>query len=421
MAKSAGEFAAHKETFKLPNEGEAPKKTEKIVLNISDLEAEKRILTKGGLASKLKVTGNPIVDGFKQLNDYFISHSPVKTQDLANFFRLLSTMINAGLPVVRSLDSLAEQAEKTPKLKMIIEDTARRIEEGEKFSDALKSHSEVFSNAQIGMISAGEASGQLNEVLLDLATEVEKSASIQRKVKGALTYPVVIFTLMTAVIFLMMVKVIPKMTDLFSQSGAELPGLTRGLIAMSNFLTNNTILILLGILFTIGGFIFWKKTPRGRYDWDKIKLKLPIFGKIIKKSILARFCRLFGNLLGSGVSLVESLKILSKAVGNEVYKERILLAVEDIEQGIPLAENLTGSPLFPAMVINMVEVGEKTASLEQILEKLADFFEDEVDVAVKSLSKAFEPIILVVVGVVVGLLVAAIMLPIIQLSEIGVG
>lgn len=422
MVKSAGEFADQTKTFEVAHEkAEIPSENEKkIVLNIADLAEEKRLIAKAQTL-KFQMTGNPIVDAFRRINTFFVEHASIKTQDLANFFRLLATMINAGMPLMKSLDSLAAQSDKIPKLRLVLENVSRKVEEGESLSNALKSHSDVFSEAQIGMIAAGEASGQLNEVLTDLATEVEKSAGIKRKIKGAMTYPIVIMTILIGVIFLMMLKVIPKITDLFSQAGSELPALTRGMIGMSDFMNNHFVLIMLGIVGIVAGFILWKKTPTGHYGWDGIKMKIPVFGRLIKQGILARFSRLFSNLMTSGVPLVQALTILSEAIGNEVYKERILLAVEDIKQGIPLAENLMNSPLFPDMLVNMVEVGEKTAALEQVMDKLADFYEDEVDVAVKSLTKAFEPIILVIIGGTVGLLVAAIMLPIIQLTNVSVG
>lgn len=242
-----------------------------------------------------------------------------------------------------------------------------------------------------------------------------------RKVKGALTYPVVVFTLMIGVIFIMMTKVVPKLSSLFTQAGSELPALTRGLMASSSFMSNNWLLILLTTFVIVASFTMWKKTKLGRYNWDKAKLRIPIFGNLMRQYILARFSRLFSSLLGSGVPLVNGMQIIARAIGNEVYKERILLSVEDLKQGIPLAENLTGSSHFPEMMVHMIEVGEKTASLEQVTDKLADFYEEQIDVSVKSLTKAFEPIMLITIGGVVGLLVAAIMLPIIQLTEIGAG
>lgn len=381
----------------------------------------------GSSTSKLKVvkkktysklTGNYFIDTFNRLNDYLIDHSKIKSRDLATFFRLLAIMLNSGVPLIKSLDTLAIQSEKSPKLKNVIFDLARSVEKGKSLSQAMTPYPEVFTEAQIGMVRSGEVTGQLNIILSDLAKDAESSAQIQNKVKGAMTYPVVILVIMTIVIVIMMVMVLPQMAQLFTQSGQELPLITRTLIAISDFMVANGWVILAGIGGLVAVIAVILKTPRGHYIWDKLKLSLPVFGPIFKKSALARFASSLGNLLASGISIVQSLQIVSKAIGNDVYKRLLLFAAEDLKKGIPLAENLRESKYFPKMLVNMIEVGEQTAQLEEVTRKISDFYTDEVNTTVASLSKIMEPLLIAIIGVLVGGLVAAIMLPIMQLTEV---
>jgi len=367
------------------------------------------------------LTGNFFKDSFQRLNGWLIAHSKIKIADMASFFRLLAVMMNAGLPLIRSLDTLGAQTEKSPKLSKTLHELARSIEGGKSLSISMEQYPDVFSEAQIGAIKAGEASGQLNKTLRDLAVEVEKSAAITGKVKGAMVYPIGIMLILIGVIFLMMVMVVPQITQLFSSTGNELPLPTQILIGISDFsVAYWPVIVAAGIGFMVG-FLAWKRTPNGRYLWDLLLINLPIFGNLVKKSTLSKFAHSFGNLLSSGVPIIKSIEIVAKAVGNEVYKRRFLLTAEDMKSGIPMAENLSSSKLFPTMLVNMIEIGEQTAQLESVTAKIADFYDDEVTNAVNALTKIMEPLILVIVGGVVGGLVAAIMLPIIQLTNVAGG
>ncbi len=391
-----------------------------IVLNIADAKGGKILLHKRRDLG-FQLTGNRLTDVYHQVNDYFISKTKIKLTEVATFFRLIGVMLNAGLPLIRSLNTLAAQTQKNPRFSGILYKMAMGIEGGKSLSEAMSDYGDVFSEAAVGMVKAGEASGQLNNSLRMLADELEKSASIRGKVKGALVYPVVIFVLLIVVMFLMMILVIPQITKLFTQAEVALPLPTRILIAVSDFCVHSWPLLLIFLTGSIVGFHFFRKTRGGRHALDLMKLKLPIFGSLIKKNALSKFARSFSNLMGSGVPIITSIEIVAHAIGNEVYKRRLILTAEDMRRGIPIAENLAESSLFPTMLVNMVEIGEQTAQLENVMQKVADFYDEEIDTAVRSLTKIMEPLILVIIGLVVGGLVAAIMLPIIQLTNVAGG
>lgn len=419
------------ETFKIGEEKKADKSfldkgedqtVPGFIMNIGlDKNAtnQKIFLAKKGLQSKY--TGNSLLDSFTKLNDYMIDHSKITVKEIAVSYRLLATMINAGMPLIKSLNILGVQSEKNVKLQRVLFDLAHQIETGSSFSQSMLKYPEVFSQAQVGAIQAGEASGQLNKTLRNLATEMEKSASIVGKVKGAMVYPIAIITLMFIVIFLMMVLVIPQISDLFTQSGQKLPAITQLLIDMSHFTLAYWWVILLLIIGSVSAVISWKNSKSGRYYWDLFLLSIPVFGNLVKKSTLSKFAYSFGNLLSSGVPIIKAMEIVAVAVGNEVYRKRFLLTAEDMKSGIPMAENLSNSKLFPSMLVNMIEVGEQTAQLENVTQKIGEFYDEEVSNAVTALTKVMEPLIIVVVGITVGGLVAAIMLPIIQLTNIAGG
>lgn len=401
------------ESFTLPAADVGP---ERIVLNIQE-ESGKGIL----LDEKLEdegMTGNFLIDTYKKMNRFFLEHTKVKNQDKTTFLHLLSVMLDAGIPMVKSLKSLILQMEKSPPMQVVLKDVLNRVEAGSSLSEALLAHPNVFTEAEIGMVESGEASGQISRVLETLSEDAEKAQEIRGKVKSAMMYPTIIFCLLLLVVAAMMVYVIPKLTELFAATGGDLPLITRIVIGISDFLINNKFTLIVGIAFIAGFIILFKRTDVGRYTFDNLKLKIPVFGKLYKKSYLARFARSLGNLVDSQVSIVKSLEITANSIGNEVYRRRILLSVEDIKQGIPLAENLSESPLFPPMLVNMIEVGEKTAQLDEITAKVANFYEKELDTTISGISKIIEPIILVVVGLTVGLVVLAVMLPIVKLSEL---
>lgn len=364
---------------------------------------------------KPKKTGN----SFEVLNEKVVLlFTKVTLREKVTFFQLLSVMINAGVPIIRSLYVLSEQMNNL-KLKKIIRALALEMEEGKSLSVAMESYGTVFNEAERGMIASGEASGNLNNILKDLARQAEKTATIASKVKGAMIYPISIFTVMGVCLFLMLTLVVPKLTDLFTQGGKELPTTTKVLLWLSDFAQHSWVTLLAILLILVLSFFVFKRSKRGHYMIHLFLLYIPVFGKLIRQLMVSRFARLLASLMNAGVPIVKSLEINANAVGNEVYKRRIQYAAQDVSQGIPLGENLNDSSfLFPPTVASMVLVGEQTANLNEVATKIAEFYEEEVDTAVASLSKLMEPVILVVMGSMVGFIVAAIMQPIMSLSDI---
>lgn len=358
------------------------------------------------------------VNLFTQLNNAVIGWTKITLREKVTFFQLLGVMINAGMPIIRSLYVLSEQIQNL-KLKSVIRQLALEMEEGKSLSQAMEDHPSVFTQADRGMIASGEASGNLKSILNDIAHQSEKSANIVAKVRGAMIYPAAILIIMCICLFLILTMVVPKLTSLFSEGGAELPATTQILLALSDLAQNYWLTLLLGFLVMVLGFLIFRQTKQGRYTLDLALLYLPIFGKLLRELMISRFARMMASLMMAGVPIVKALEIDSNALGNEVYKKRVGYAAQDVAQGIPLGENLSGSDfLFPPMVASMVLVGEQTANLSEVCGKIADYYESEVDTAVASLSKLMEPVILVVMGGMVGFIVAAIMQPIISLSDV---
>lgn len=389
-------------------------KASDIILDIYDI-IEKDDERKAKLQEK---TGNFFVDMKRKINQLTINLTRIRLQEKVMFFQLLSVMIYAGIPVVRALMVLAEQIE-NPRFKIVIARMSRMVERGKSFSEAMVEFHTIFTEAQIGMIEAAEASGQMNEVLRQLADEMEKRARITSRVRGAMVYPGVIFSVLVVVAVLMMILVVPKLTVLFSESAANLPWPTRLLIFTSDALTKYWFISLF-IIIAIGVAIYiWKRTEEGKYHYDLFKIHIPILGKLQRKLALSRFARGLGNLLHAGLPIVKAIMIDANSIGNEVYRERIELAAEDVKRGIPLGDNLSADKkLFPTMVAHMILVGEQTAQLDVVCNKIADFYDEEVDVLVGSLTRVMEPLIMIIVGVGVAFMVAAIMMPMLQLIDI---
>jgi len=426
--KAKGFLFEGKEFFKLGKNKEAKgpgqsRKTGKppIILNIDDdsvviSEKGKKFLGAENMY-EFDQKGFFLSRWFKKINSYMLSHSSIDADEKANFFHLLSVMINAGVSVIKSLKSLMGQVGEKSHLFIVIKDLMEKVEEGKSLSEAMTFHDKEFSDMEIGMIESGEAAGQMNETLDNLAVDIARRQDIKHKIKSALMYPIAIIILLIAVLIVMMVFIIPKLSQLFERQDAELPLVTRVVIWISDFLIADGIYLLIGLIILTVFVVIGSKRDKGKYIIDKIKLGMPVFGKLFQMTYLSRFARSLSNLMSSGVPVVKTMEITANSVGNEVYKRRIMLASEDIKQGIPLAENLSDSKLFPPMLVNMVEVGEKTAQLDQIMIKVAAYYEDNVSDTVQGLAKILEPMILVFIGVSVGVIVAAVMLPIMQLSD----
>ena len=364
-------------------------------------------------------SGNPIVDLYNKFNMYLQSMNKIKIADKVTFFELLSVMINAGVPLIRALYVLSDQS-KNVRLKYIIRDMAQRVEKGMKLSETMLAYPKVFAEAEVGMVKSGEATGKLNTVLRQIADQTQKSASLVSKVKGAMVYPIAVICIMIGALVVMLVVVVPKISGIFEESGGELPTSTKVLMTASDIAQNSYIEV--GVIVAILAGLFWlfKQTKTGKYQIDNLLLRLPIFGEMMRKLAISRFARNLSSLMQSGIAIVQALEINASAVGNEVYKKRILMAAEDVAQGIPLGENLTDSTfLFPDMVVSMITIGEQTAKVDEVADKIADYYEEQVDDMISGLSKLLEPVILVVMGLGVGGLVAAVMQPIMSLTDVG--
>ncbi|EKD80487.1 MAG: hypothetical protein ACD_40C00076G0007 [uncultured bacterium] len=339
----------------------------------------------------------------------------VKFDDIVNFTRQLSTMIGAGLPLTDALSILQLQVPLA--LQSKVADILRSIEGGSSFGDALSHHSETFSRVYIALVRAGEAAGVLDTILIRLADTLEKQREFREKTKGAMIYPIIVLIGMFLVATVMMIFVLPKLTLMYKDFDIELPFVTKVLIGTSDFMVNYWYLMGAGIIGGVYVFNRWRKTKVGAYQWDIIVAKLPIFGKIKSMVLMAEFTRTFALLASAGVSLVEALGIVQEVADSEVMRQALGVVAKDVEKGNPLATSLAVHPVFPMIVSQMTSVGEQTGKLDEILNRVAGYFETESEHAIKNLSTAMEPIIMVLLGVGVGFLIVAIIVPIYNLTS----
>ncbi|MBX4188561.1 type II secretion system F family protein [Candidatus Saccharibacteria bacterium] len=363
----------------------------------------------------------------------------VKQRDLVIFTRELSTMITAGVPLPRALDTLAGQVE-NKFFKDVISGINHDVESGSPLADGLAKYPSVFSDVYVNMVKAGESGGILDEILKRLATQVEKDATIHKKIKSAMAYPIVIMTVTVIAFFGIMLFILPKIGKIFKDLGgpnAQLPVYTRGMLAVSNFLVGHSIMsslpifksipvikVLPNAVFIIGlmiaGLIVFKryiKTEKGRYRWHGLLLRTPIIGNILAKVAIARFSRTFSSLMGSGVSVLDALEVTGKAVGNSVIQKELQKVSEQVRNGQPLGKELLNAKFFPPIVGQMMMVGEETGKIDQVLVKVADFYEEEVDAVIDGMASIIEPVMIIVLGGFVGLIAASVMGPIASLSK----
>lgn len=342
----------------------------------------------------------------------------VKTKDLVIFTRQLATMINAGVPMVRSLATLQAQTE-NKYFKEQLGVVAKKVESGVSLGDSLAEHPNIFSTIYINMVKAGEEGGILDDVLLRLALQVEKEAEIKQKVKSAMTYPIVITILTIGAFFLLMTTVLPKLGTIIKGMGAELPPLTKAMLAISDVMTSKAFLVLapLSIIFIIFMFRRWIKTESGRYTFHKMLLKMPIAKSLITKVAIARFARIFSSLMAAGVTVLTSIETTSGAIGNKVIERELEEAAKQVRNGAQLSAALADSSVFPPIVSQMLAVGEETGQIDKILVKVADFYETEVDAFVSALSSIIEPLMILVLGGMVGLIAASVFGPLSSLTQ----
>jgi len=345
----------------------------------------------------------------KQLN--FTFGTGVATRDIVIFTRQFATMINSGLPLVQSLDILAEQTE-NPALRKTIQDVLYDVESGHTLADAMGKHPKIFTELFVNMVAAGEAGGILDTILLRLATFLEKNDALVRKIKGAMVYPAVIFSVAGICIVILLIFVIPTFQTMFASAGIPLPLPTRIVIGMSAFLQAYWWACGAGVIGAVVGIKQFYATSTGQLFIDRLMLSLPVLGDMQRKAAVARFTRTLGTLVSSGVSILEGLEITAKTAGNRVIHDAVMGSRASIAGGETIAGPLKESGVFPPMVVQMINVGEQTGGLDEMLTKIADFYDEEVDAAVETLLSAMEPIMIVVLGVVVGGMIVAMYLPI---------
>jgi type IV pilus assembly protein PilC len=341
--------------------------------------------------------------------------SGVKAKELAVFTRQFSVMIDAGLPLVQCLEILASQQENKT-FQKVLSGTRASVEGGSTLSTAMKQYPKVFDPLYSNMVEAGETGGILDTILQRLSSYIEKNVKLQAAVKSALIYPIGVLTVAGGVITLLLWKVVPIFATLFTGLGVDLPLPTKVVIALSNFIGSIFgLLIVVGLIGGIIGLKIWYGTPQGRFVLDTIVLKLPVLGMVMRKIAVARFTRTLGTLISSGVPILESLDITAKTSGNAVVEKALFQVRKALEEGKSLTQPLQESGVFPGMVTQMIAVGEQTGAMDAMLQKIADFYEDEVDAAVKDLLTALEPIMIVFLGVVVGGVVISMYLPLFSL------
>ena len=337
--------------------------------------------------------------------------------DLVIFTRQLATMIDAGLAMVQCLQALADQTQNKV-MRDVIKDVCTRVEGGDSFSEALQKHPQAFNRLYVAMVGAGEKGGLLAEILARLAVYLENTARLRKKVKSAMMYPTVVTVVAITITIFLLVKVIPVFGDIYTGFGAKLPGPTQFLINLSNFIKGYFILLLLGGGGTVYGWFYWIKTKKGLEFWDSKRIKLPIFGVIAHKICLARFTRTLASLIRSGVPILEVLNIVSQTVGNVVMEKAIKVASSDIERGESISVALGKHPVFPNMIIRMITAGEQTGKIDNMLERISDFLDEEIETVLAGLTALIEPILIVVLGVVIGGMVICMFLPIFKMAEI---
>ncbi len=342
----------------------------------------------------------------------------VALADLVVFTRQLATMIDAGLAMVQSLQALAEQATNKV-MRDIIRDVCSRVEAGDSFSAALTKHPKAFNKLYVRMVDAGEKGGLLAEILARLATYLETTARLRKKVKSAMMYPTAVTLIAITITIFLLVRVVPVFADIYKSFGnAKLPGPTLFLMALSNILKNNLLIVLPIMGAIVYGWFAFIKTKQGREFWDKTRIKLPIFGVIAHKICLARFTRTFASLVRSGVPILEVMNIVAATCGNTEMEKAIKIAASDIEKGDSISTALSKHAIFPAMVIRMLTAGEQTGKIDSMLERVADFLDEEVETTLAGLTSLIEPLLIVFLGVVVGGIVICMFLPIFNLANI---
>jgi type IV pilus assembly protein PilC len=382
------------------------------VLHAPDLDAAKEQLRSRGLLPKSLREGKASTvkagGAFKK----------VGPKSLQVFTRQFATLIEAGVSIVSALLILEQQTD-DKRLRPVIDEVRNDVESGMILSKALSRHSKVFSRLYVAMVEAGEASGTLDRVLDRIAVQIEKETQIKRRVKGAMVYPTVVLTFAFLVLTGLLLFIVPVFQKIFVQLNGQLPTLTQVVVHASNLMRNDWFIIFPAIFAMIWGFFRFKKTERGRQMWDRFKLRVPMkIGDVVLKVTMARFSRTLATLVGAGVDIVKALEITGATAGNWVVEEALVQVRVRVHEGVPIATPLIENPVFPPMVSQMVRIGEETGELEKMLSKIADFYEDEVDAAISALTSIIEPLMMIGVGAMVGLIVISMYLPMFKMLQL---
>jgi type IV pilus assembly protein PilC len=344
----------------------------------------------------------------------------VSETDLVLFTRQLATMVDAGLPLVGGLTALYEQADpkKQAGLRRVVGEVTALVQQGDSFFEAISKHPRIFSRLYVSMVKAGESGGLLAEILDRLASFLEAAARLKKKVKSAMTYPIIVICIAIGITTFLIVKVVPVFGGIFADFGANLPAPTQFLLDLSDFIRGNWYILVAIIAGTIFGVRAFVRSERGSKLWDRWKLKLPIFGPLIHKICMTRFARTFAQLIRSGVPILEVMSIVGETSGNDVVAQAIKGVAADVEKGDHLASSLARQPIFPPMLIRMVSAGESTGKIDVMLEKMADFWDEEIEAILSALTSLIEPLLIVFLGVIVGGIVIAMFLPIFKLNDV---
>lgn len=370
-------------------------------------------------AAKLLISKNlnPILIKPQNEEEGFSFLNRVSLKEKVQFIRQLATMINAGLPISQALSTLNSQ-KLSKGLKIISGKVASDVEGGSTLSSSLANFPKTFTSLDITLISSGETSGNLDKALISLADQLEKQQSINRKIRGAFVYPAVVMSIVILVAIGMVIFVVPQMASLYESFDSKLPFVTRVMITISELLMKFGLIVLIGVIAFIAYLKYLTNTIPGRKTWDTIKINIYAISALLKKLYMARFSKTLAGLIGSGVPLLDALDITSRAIGNVIYEARIKESIKKVKSGVALSKTIKNDDLFPDVVSQMIEVGEKTGEVDNMLNNMANYFEEEVDQAVKNLSTLLEPFIIVILAVVVMTLLVAIMLPIYQVGTI---
>jgi type IV pilus assembly protein PilC len=382
-----------------------------------EIEAEDKV----AVASQLRSRGLIVVDIDEQnqgSGDLLERFKKVKADELTVATRQFSTMVSSGMSMLRALYVLEEQQE-NPKLKEAFSQVRKDVEAGLALSDALARHPDIFNELYVAMVAAGETGGILEETLHRVADQLEKDASLRRQIKSAMVYPIVIFSFAAIVVIALVAFLVPVFEGVFKDFGGDLPAITKVTVSFSHLITGKPYIIIAVVFAVVYGFRRWKNSKRGKEQWDRVKLRFPFkIGDVVQKVALARFSRTYSALIAAGVPMLEAIEITGRTSGNVVVENAMHAVHESVRNGGTIAAPMRDEPdAFPGMVVQMVAVGEETGALDSMLSKIADFYEDEVDAAVKALTSILEPIMIIVVGGIVGFVVIAMYLPLFKVYD----